>query len=148
MLNQDNSITRMLKKVRRNPRRFFASSFVAYATLWTLLEPILSFVRILDPYLVGWPKYVIFLLVSLLIGAVYTLSPKEFSIKLNKITIKIVFGDLFSSKGLKVIPISRFMFETEVARSSLQNVVIREFMECDEGTKGLEEYQRSLTDAL
>ena len=74
--------------------------------------------------------------------------PKEIVLKHNNSTIRIVFGDLFSYDGLKVIPVSRHFFETEVVTTSLQNIVIQKFSGSDEGTKGLDKYKESLLTAL
>ncbi len=68
--------------------------------------------------------------------------------KLKKISlsdnIEICSGDLFAMDGIKIIPVSRFFYETGVYEASLQYQVINKF----KLAKGIEDYQKQMDDEL
>ncbi len=64
------------------------------------------------------------------------LYPKEISLS-DK--IKVCYGDLFEMDGIKVIPVSRFFYETNVYKNSLQHQVINKFRQRDSDLKFYEQ---------
>lgn len=134
--------------VRQKPLKAFVSTFIAYAAIWTVLEPLISIVSPAEKYFSGELKFFILLLVSSLIGLYKSAVPNDLSIQYGNSVIKIVFGDLFSFNGIKVIPVSRYFFEVEVVPTSLQNKVIQFFVQSQEGSKGFDVYEQKLSVAL
>lgn len=116
---------RVILGVRQKPLKALVSAFIAYAAIWTVLEPLISIVSPAQKYFSGEVKFFILLLASILIGLYKSAVSKELSIQYGNSVIKIVFGDLFSSSGIKAIPVSRYFFEVEVVPTSLQNKIIQ-----------------------
>lgn len=141
-------LARIYLGIRRYPINFLVFGFAVYASIWTILEPILSIVPKASTYFFGWQKFLFLVLISILIGLYRIASPREIIFKQGNSTIRITFGDLFLQKGIKVIPVSRYFFETEVVETSLQNIVIRKFIQSEEGDKGLKKYKQHLSTSL
>lgn len=134
--------------VRQKPLKAFVNTFIAYAAIWTVLEPLISIVLPVEKYFLGELKFFILLLVSSLIGLYKSAVPNDLFIQYGNSVIKIVFGDLFSYNGIKAIPVSRYFFEVEVVPTSLQNKVIQFFVQSQEGSKGFDIYEQKLSLAL
>jgi Domain of unknown function (DUF6430) len=128
--------------------RFFTSTFIAYAAIWTILEPLISIVPPVEKYFSGELKFFTLILVSSLIGFYRNSIPQEIIIKHSNSLIKVIFGDLFSFDGLKAIPVSRYFFETGVVQTSLQNKLIQMFQQSNGVSEGLDIYKKRLSDAL
>ena len=134
--------------LRQKPLRSFVSIFIAYVTIWAVLEPLIGIVPQAEKYFSGEFKFFVLLLTSTLIGLYRSAVPKDLIIQYGNSVIKIVFGDLFTVSGFKVIPVSRYFFETEVVSTSLQHKVIQLFVQSQEGSKGFDVYEKSLSLAL
>ncbi|PZV06502.1 MAG: hypothetical protein DCF22_23725 [Leptolyngbya sp.] len=98
---------RVILGVRQKPLKPFVSAFIAYAAIWTVLEPLIGIVSPAQKYFSGELKFLILLLASILIGLYKSAVPRELSIQYGNSVIKIVFGDLFLFSGIKAIPVSR-----------------------------------------
>lgn len=141
-------LRRVVLGVKQKPLKAFVSAFVAYAAIWTVLEPLISIVTPAREYLSGELKFFVLLSISCLIGLHRSAVPKNLSIQYRNSEIKILFGDLFSFNGIKAIPVSKYLFEIEVIPASLQNKVIQFFVQSEEGTKGFDVYEQKLSLAL
>lgn len=139
---------RIILGIRQKPLKVFVRVFITYAAIWTVLEPLIGIVPSAQKYFSGELKFFILLLVSTLMGLYKNAVPKERSIRYGNSVIKIVFGDLFSFSGIKAIPVSRYFFEVEIIPTSLQNKVIQFFVQSQEGSKGFDVYEKSLSLAL
>lgn len=139
---------RIVLGVRQKPLKPFIGAFIAYAAIWTVLEPLISIVSPAQKYFSGELKFLILLLASILIGLYKSAVPRELSIQYGNSVIEIVFDDLFSFSGIKAIPVSRYFFEVEVVPTSLQNKIIQFFVQSQEGSKGFSVYDKSLSLAL
>jgi len=139
---------RVILGLRQKPLRVLISIFIAYATIWAILEPLIGIVPQAGKYLSGELKFFILLFISTLIGLYRGAVPKDLIIQYGNSVIKIVFGDLFKVSGFKVIPVSRYFFEIEVVSTSLQHKIIQLFVQSQEGSKGFNTYEDSLSLAL
>ena len=134
--------------LRQKPMSALVSIFIVYATIWAVLEPLTGIVPQAEKYFSGEVKFSFLLFVSILIGLYRSAVPKNLIIQYGNSIIEIVFGDLFAVSGLKVIPVSRYFFEIEVVPTSLQHKVIQLFVQSQEGSKGFDAYEKSLSLAL
>ncbi len=139
---------RIILGCRRKPFKALVSTFIAYAAIWTILDPLISMVSPAEKYFSGELKFLILVFASSLIGLCKNAVPGEIMLRYANSTIKVIFGDLFSFDGFKAIPVSRYFHETEVVPTSLQSKIIQMFVESAEGSKGLEAYEKSLSSAL
>jgi hypothetical protein len=144
----NNLAQRIYIGVISSPIKLFTTVFFIYSAAWVLLEPIVALVPEASPYLVGINRFAILVGFSLIIGLWQIARPTVVSFQFQNNKISIEFGDLFKQEGFKVIPVSRYMNETEVVSSSLQAKVIRKYLESNEGTKGIEDYLKSLDKGL
>ncbi len=147
-MNKYGLLHRVILGVRQKPLKALASIFLAYAAIWTVLEPLISVVSPAGKYFSGELKFFILVAVSSLIGLYRSAAPKNLSIQYGNAVVKVVFGDLFSFDGIKAIPVSRYFFEVEVVPTSLQNKIIQFFVQSQEGSKGFGFYEQSLSSAL
>jgi Domain of unknown function (DUF6430) len=147
-MNKYGFLHRVILGVRQKPLKTLTSIFIAYAAIWTVLEPLISIVLPVGKYFSGELKFFILVAVSSLIGLYKTAVHKDLSIKYGNALIKVVFGDLFSFDGIKAIPVSRYFFEVEVVPTSLQSKIIQFFVQSQEGSKGFDFYEQSLSSAL
>ena len=139
---------RVILGVKQKPLKACAYIFIAYAAIWTVLEPLISIVSPVSEYFSGELKFYLLLLISSLIGLYRSAIPQELSIQYGNSEIKIAFGDLFLFPGIKTIPVSRYFYEIEVVPTSLQNKIIQFFLQSQEGMRGLELYKKNLSSAL
>jgi hypothetical protein len=143
------SITyRSILGFRKYPVKTLVNVFIVYASIWTILEPLLGIVPLAQNYFSGELKFFTLVFISILIGLYRSALPEEIEIKYGNSTIKVIYGDLFSFDGYKAIPISRYLFETQVVATSLQNKIIQMFVKSEEGTKGFDRYKQSLCTAV
>jgi hypothetical protein len=110
---------RVLVGLKKRPLKFLLSTFISYSVIWTLLEPLISFIPSFGNQISESLKF------SLLIGAMRNAAPSELKIKYDNSIIKIKFSDLFLTEGFRVIPVSRFFFEIQVVQTSLQGILIK-----------------------
>ena len=139
---------RVILGLRQNPPRVLVSIFITYATIWAVLEPLISIIPQAEKYFSGELKFSVLLFTSTLIGLYRSAVPKDLVIQYGNSVIRILFGDLFTFSGFKVIPVSRYFFEIEVVPTSLQYKVIQFFVKSQEGSKGFDAYEKSLSLAL
>jgi hypothetical protein len=147
-MNSQWLLKRIIITLKKQPLKVFVYTFIVYATIWTILEPLIGIVPNASKYLSGEIKFTSLILVSVLIGAYRSAIPQEVNLKYGNSNIKIVFGDLFLFDGIKAIPVSRFFHETEVIPASLQGKLIQKFIHSGEGSKGFETYKKIITDSL
>jgi Domain of unknown function (DUF6430) len=147
-MNKYGLLYRVILGVRQKPLKTLASIFIAYAAIWTILEPLISIVSPAGKYFSGELKFFVLVIVSSLIGLYKSAVPKDISIQYGNAVVKVVFGDLFTFNGIKAIPVSRYFFELEIVPTSLQNKVIQFFIQSQEGSKGFDFYEQSLFSAL
>ncbi|MBW4481263.1 MAG: hypothetical protein KME14_01845 [Tildeniella torsiva UHER 1998/13D] len=131
--------------VRQKPLRALVGIFIAYATIWAILEPLIGMLPEVGGYFSGDLKFSTLLFASTLIGLYRSAVPKDLIIQYGNSIIKIAFGDLFAINGLKVIPVSRYFFEVDVVPTSLQHKVIQLFVRSEEGSKGFDAYEKNLS---
>lgn len=147
-MNNQGLLKRVIITLRKQPLKAFIYAFIVYATIWTILEPLIGIVPNTSKYFSGEIKFVSLILVSVLIGTCRSAIPQEVSLKYGNSNIKIIFGDLFSFDGIKAIPVSRFFHETQVISTSLQGKLIQKFVQSAEGSRGFKAYEKTIADAL
>ncbi len=146
-MNSIGLLRRILDRVMRDPIGLIISVFLTYSVLWTMVEASISFIEGAQVFFTGWSKFLIFLIVSVLVGTIRHLRPLDISLKIRNSIVRVTFGDLFKFDGYKAIPVSRFMFETDVIGSSLQGVLIKRFIDSDPNS-GLKLYHGQMKDEL
>lgn len=147
-MNIKQNLYRKWVAISRNPKTFFINIFAAYGIIWAILDPIMSIIPSFQNYFSGWDRYLIMLAISIVIGIIRINRPDEIILRVQNSTIVITFGDLFVQKGIRVIPVSQYMYEMDVVPSSLQAIVIRKFIEESEGLQGADAYKNALDDGL
>lgn len=110
MMNPSNGLI----GIRYDVKKWLKSVFIAYASSWTLLEPIVSF---LSPNLSGPWKYTVFILASLLLGTAGVWPKRKIVLSLphTSTTISIEFNDIFKVNGHKVIAVNEY-FDSEIGQ--------------------------------
>ncbi len=101
-------LKRLVVGFRRQPFRFFASAFVAYSVVWTVLESLSFLFPSLKPE--GWLTFSVMAFFSTCWGFSRILARQQIQLRIKSIdtTIEVGFGNLFESQGLKVIPVNEF----------------------------------------
>ena len=118
--------------IRRNPKKFFLAIAFGYSTLWAIMEPLFA---LLDIKATGYNWYFLasYLIVSIIISLfiIYPKKEVKFNLKNTNTTVEIVFGDLFKSKGHKVISVDEY-FDSKigkpVASKALQGIFIEKIL--------------------
>lgn len=148
MGNNHNWFRRIYTGAKYAPLKLIITFLVTFTAGWSLIEPILGLAPESSKDLVGANRLALLVIVSFIVALYRIARPTQisFNFQNNKITIE--FADLFQQEGFRVIPVSRFMHETEVIASSLQANVIRKFIENGEGANGLSSYLEKLNAAL
>lgn len=121
-------ILKLILGIKRHPKKFFIAIATGYSVLWTILEPAFSLLEIKD---IGYNWYYLsaYLLLSIIISLliIYPKKKVTFSFKNTNTKIEIVFGDLFTSVGHKVISVDEY-FDSKigkpVAQKALQGIFI------------------------
>lgn len=134
--------------IKHNPKSLIIYIFTAYGVIWAILDPLMSIIPPFQNYFSGWNRYLIMLSISISIGLVRINRSNEITLRVQSSTIIVTFGDLFTQQGIRVIPVSQFMYEMDVVPSSLQSFVIRKFIEGSEGLHGVELYKQALNEGL
>jgi hypothetical protein len=142
------SLYRKWVAIKHDPKALIITIFAAYGVIWAMLDPIMSIIPSFQKTFSGWDRYLIMLSVSIVIGLVRIARPYEITLRVQNSTIVITFGDLFTQPGIRVIPVSQFMYEMDVVPSSLQAIIIRKFIEGDEGIQGATAYKNALDAGL
>ena len=141
-------LSRIVIGTRKKPLKFLTNAFLAYAAAWTVLEPILGLIPNAEQFLSGKSKFFVLLLFSICIGIYRNAVPGEIKIKCGNSLIVVLFGNLFISNGFRIIPVSRYFFETQIVPTSLQHKLIQMFVQSREGDRGFNLYEKSLVTAL
>ena len=147
-MNIEQNLYRKWVTIKQDPKALIIYIFVAYGVIWAILDPIMSIIPSFQIYFSGWDRYLIMLSISIVIGFVRIERPNEIVLRVQNSTIVITFGDLFTQQGIRVIPVSQFMYEMDVVPSSLQAIVIRRFIEGGEGIQGATTYKNALDAGL
>jgi hypothetical protein len=134
--------------IRQNPWKLVLYTFLAYATIWVVLESLLGLVPSAQQYFSGEAKFLTLLFLSICIGVYRNTAPNRIRIKCGSSSIVVLFGDLFLHDGYKVVPVSRYFFETQIVPTSLQHKIIQTFIQSREGDEGFTLYRNSLSTAL
>ncbi len=125
------------------------SVFLSYAALWVIFEPLIGMVNTVNQFFLNtYYDYIIFLLLSVFIGLFRVALPTKIKLNIGNNKVEILYDDLFLSDGIKVIPVSRFIFETQVVKTSIQGQLIDRYIRKFGGENGLLEYKRRLSDSL
>jgi hypothetical protein len=131
-----------------SPGKFAATVFLSYSAGWVIIEPIIALVPDAKENIEGTNRFAVLVFLSLIVALRLVARPIEISFEFQNNQVVIKFGDLFQQTGVRVIPVSRYMHETEVVPKCLQGVVIREFFNSAGGTTGIDAYNEKLDAAL
>ncbi len=98
---------------RRHPGLFFATVFIVYSGLWTLLESLAHVLPFVEPR--GWMVFSVMALAGVPVGLWHVSPSQAVGIRIKAIdtTVEIEFGDLFESHNSKVIAVTEF-FDSEI----------------------------------
>lgn len=142
-------IERICSGIKDKPYKSLKYIWSAFATIWGVIAPLIIFFPLTKQLLLGIPQFIILIVISILIGLYRSAIPSEIEFKYNnQVIIKIIFGNLFNFDGYKVIPVSRFFFETDVMQKSLQRQIIKKFEDSGNITRGVKPYIQALETAL
>lgn len=112
--------------LRRSSKwKIIAVVFLAYSVGWTILEPFISLApeHLLNKLIDACRIFIFVFSIGYTLWQIARPTEVLFEYKTNR--VRIVFGDLFAQKGIKVIPVSRYMHETAVIKNSLQYLMIK-----------------------
>jgi hypothetical protein len=123
---------KIITGISRRPQRFLLAIVYGYAALWTFLEPLFSILEIKPTGYNYWFLCAyIFVSFCIAIIMVYPKSKIKFDLKNTNTKIEIEFGDLFKSKGHKVIAANEY-FDSKIGKpvspGSLLGVFIKEIL--------------------
>ena len=141
-------LERVIIGFKKKPLNFILNAFIIYTVIWSLVEPLIGFMPSLGNLIPQSLKIVLLISGSIVLGLIRNAIPNEIKIKYDNSIIRIKFGDLFLTEGLNVIPVSRFFLETQVVKTSLQNILINKFIDSEGHSIGLGLYLKSLSRAL
>lgn len=108
-----NYINRTALGIKRHRWKSIGFVYCAYAVMWTIVEPIFSFIPSIKP--AGYFQYFGLVLLALIFGGWKTLPPKKITIRLKNTntSIEILFGDMFTQDGHRAIPVNEY-FDSEI----------------------------------
>ena len=144
----NNALGSLIDGIRLNPKRFVYSIFTVYGICWAIMEPFLAIVPSVAHSFPSWNRYWVLLGISILVGGIRARKVYEVRIRFQNNCIRVAFGDLFDESGIKVIPVSQFMYEIDVVPSSIQANLISRFIQSNEGVQGVQKYKDALDKAL
>lgn len=98
-------------KVQRIIIRFIVSVFIVFTCIWKIIAPIKSLLPNLK--IDGIAMFVLVILISVVIGFIIAKPRKQVKLKINNMNIDIFYGDIFQTKGYKVISVNEF-FDSEI----------------------------------
>lgn len=129
-------------------RRFGTNMLSAYGVLWLILvSTSFFFQEIQSADKMNIAGYTLFFFLAVIIALLIEFPKNSITIKLgnSEQKVNVHFGNLFESNGFKIIPVSRFMHETKVFKTSLQNLLIEEFIDNPKGAeRGLDKYKEDV----
>jgi Thoeris protein ThsA, Macro domain len=98
--------------VRRHPWRWILESSVVCAALWGVLEPAFGLLGLHAP---GLAWYLVFVAISVAVGLSRALPPVSVSRSIpgSNTALTISFGDLFTTIGLRAVPVNEY-FDSEL----------------------------------
>lgn len=130
----ESMIKKIIIGIQQNPKKLIIDTFLSYATLWTLLEPAVSFLSsTLLSNLTGLWKYLVFVIFAILIGIIRVFPKKEIviSLKNTNTKVRVVFADMFTLEGCKVISVNEY-FDSEIGQpvslNSLHGVFLKKIL--------------------
>lgn len=130
-MKEINLFTKLSITIKRKPVKLLLSIFVSYTVIWAILEPLIYFCQL--TVLQGLTKFIIILIVSVIAGVLNEYPKEEIDINMKNVNtnVKILFGDLFSKEGYKVISVNEF-FDSElgdiVSPTSLHGKFIKDVL--------------------
>lgn len=112
-MKKTNLFNRITLGVNRQPLNVIISAAISYGALWGILEPLPHFFA--TDILQGAFKYVIFIIVSIVIGFIRIIPKRRIIFKIfnTNTHVEIIFGNLFEQKGFKAIPVNEY-FDSEI----------------------------------
>jgi Domain of unknown function (DUF6430) len=133
--------------IQRNYKLLLQNILVASFAIWGVLEPLLALAKIQVE--LSWDKYLFFLIISLIIGIIKSFPLMQIKLYIRNTPVKIVFGNLFelNQVNFKVLPVSQYFFETKVIPNSIQDQLIKKFLN-QYGEEGLKNYEEQLIKGL
>ncbi len=147
-MNNSNLIKRISLGVKDKPLRSLKKTLLAYGSIWGFIAPLITFFPSTKQFFLGLFQFITLVIISIIIGLYRSAVPTEIEFKYNNQAIKIIFGDIFDFDDYKVIPVSRFFFETQVMQKSLQRQIIKKFEDSGDITRGVQPYLEPLETAL
>lgn len=141
-------IKRIYVGITKSFWKFLASIFVSSTALWGILEPILGLMPDTEDQLTGTSRYIILITISVVVGLYLVARPLKITFKFRNNTITIQYGDLFAENGVRVIPVSQFMYEIKVFETSLQHLLIKKFTDRNPDQQGVRDYLREVDRSL
>lgn len=130
-MQEINSFNKLSIAIKRKPVKLLISIFISYTVIWAILEPLIYFCQL--TVLSGLTKFIIILIVSVIAGISKEYPKEEIEINMKNVNtkVKILFGDLFSKEGYKVISVNEF-FDSElgdiVSPASLHGKFIKDVL--------------------
>ena len=108
-----NYINRIMLGIKRHGWKSIVFMYCAYAVAWTIVEPLFNFFPVIK--FTGLPQYFGMVLFALIFGGWKILPPKKVTIRLKNTNtaIEVVFGDIFTQDGHRVIPVNEY-FDSEI----------------------------------
>lgn len=118
----------LIHQIKKKPFDLIKYIFLAYATIWVILEPILAVVDTAGAVFKGNDKVVTLVIVSVIYGFYKILPVLSIEIPMHHHTMKlrVCFKNLFDHDGTIVVPVSKRLYETDVFPSSIQAALIGE----------------------
>ncbi|WP_264509723.1 macro domain-containing protein [Flavobacterium sp. N1719] len=123
---------KIITGIRRHPKRFLLAIVFGYTVLWTFFEPLFSILEIKPTGYNCW-FLLAYVIASLIISfiVVYPEKMVKFNLTNTNTKVEIVFGDLFTADGHKVISVSEF-FDSKIGKpvspKSLQGIFITKIL--------------------
>lgn len=142
-----NLLERIWIGATRQPHKLLLTIFLSYSAGWVLFEPVIALIPASTEYLIGGVRFALLIIVSVLVGLFRVARPNTVELLFQNNRIIIEFGDLFAQDALRVVPISKFMYEVQVIPISIQALVIKKFVD-KLGPEGYDTYTTQLDDAL
>lgn len=147
-MNKYNPIKLVYLGFKNDPLESLKKIFLVYGSIWGVIAPLMTFFPSTKQFVLGLFQFIILIIISILIGLYRSAIPTEVEFKYNNQSIKIIFGNILNFDGYKVIPVSRYFFETRIMQRSLQRQIIRRFEDSGDISRGLQPYFEALETAL
>ena len=112
------------------PIEYVLSVLFSFGLLWSVLEPIVQFLK---PDIGGGYKFLVFFIICLIIGAYRITPPRKIKIRIKNTNtrVEIKFSDLFQETGHKIISVNEY-FDSELGKpvspQSLHGIFIQKIL--------------------